>query len=129
MFISIRKNQNFPRWISYLFLLAWIVNSIAPSLAASSDPERFLLCTSQGYQWVEIESSDAKDSASGSVEAKQCIFCLSPKDQDFGEDLLSIVISRIALTLSQADQQFYFSHQFAAKAVSASYSSRAPPIV
>ncbi|RBP51344.1 hypothetical protein [Arenicella xantha] len=66
----------------YWLLICLIGNLLLPSLVAANEslsetPTRVLLCTSQGYQWVELESAQVPSSEDSS---QHCIYCVLSND-------------------------------------------------
>ena len=73
------KNTLLNKAVAYLLIINLVSSILAPTLASAMESEnRFLLCTSQGYQWVTIETEQEFRLSNDASE--HCIYCLSSKD-------------------------------------------------
>lgn len=64
------------RTICYALVISLMTSLLLPSLAMAIAPEsRILICTSQGYQWIDIseQQSPQLNTAGGPLE--HCTFC------------------------------------------------------
>ncbi len=69
------------RAIVLLLIINLIGGLLVPSLAAAFGSEsRVLLCTSQGYQWVSIETEQELNLTGSDSLSKHCFLCLNSHD-------------------------------------------------
>lgn len=61
----------------FTLILCLIGMSVLPVAASANTDSRVLICTSQGYQWVELNQSPQVQ-----AEKEHCIFCLAAEDHD-----------------------------------------------
>lgn len=68
----------------YLLLLAFICNALTPAFAGQlNSTNKVLLCTSQGFEWVELEQAQL-----GSEPVEQhCVYCTAPNDDPVPDQL------------------------------------------
>jgi hypothetical protein len=79
----------------YLVMFALIFNAISSSAAyaeSGSGKNGVLLCTSQGYQWVNVDS----DSSSGEQAQQHCKLCLFPPSDDSFEPIIATCDSSLS---------------------------------
>ncbi|GAA6136826.1 hypothetical protein NBRC116583_05730 [Arenicella sp. 4NH20-0111] len=88
----------------YVVIFALILNAITSTgafAAANSGSQSVLLCTSQGYQWVEVES----DSVGTQQPSQHCKLCLFPPSDDaFDKYLTSHPYNDVTLEESKLKQ-------------------------
>ena len=118
--ISYRRSRN-RALLVYLLINTLVSGSVIPLMAGASEvADRVLLCTSSGYQWVQIggDESVAKD-------VRHCIYCLTGSDSeepDFIQSALGQYIahaeSRPSPASSSAQGRRFYSNS----------TPRAPPV-
>jgi len=69
----------------YLVMFALIFNAITSSSVNASSTNGVLLCTTQGYKWVNVESDDN----SKQQTLQHCKICLFPSSDDHFDDLVA----------------------------------------
>lgn len=75
---NLRKLQRPHSWMCRLLALIFWANSFAP-IAQASASDKVLLCTSQGYEWVSVDTPIELENNSNSVH---CVFCLPISGDD-----------------------------------------------
>jgi hypothetical protein len=111
----------------YMLVFALIFNAMTSASVYASDianQSRVLFCTSQGYEWVNVET----DSETGQSTQLHCKLCLFPPNDDNVSDFIVESYASTIFANSQplADEiahplfKIRFAHQLA--------QSRAPPI-
>ena len=97
-----------------LLVLVFLSNAIFPSLvgatlssSADANVGKVLLCTSNGYQWVDIGSEDSFDDST-----PHCIFCLAAQDEtDFIDGQSAFVFPLWILDFTENSILDYFASQ------------------
>lgn len=101
-------------------VLMW--SALAPiGQSFAGQPQRVLMCTSAGYQWVEVE--DAAEFPL-TPNANHCVFCLSDEDLDcaISSNISSIIPALGQLIIEREPSSPTFSSRFAW------YQARPPPV-
>lgn len=87
------------RAIAYLLTINLIGGLLVPSLVnAMASETRVLLCTSQGYQWVTVETQQEISITDDTRSVLHCGYCLSTND-DLSESVQandSVIFSLLA---------------------------------
>jgi hypothetical protein len=75
----IRHYFSLPRRVTIvnLLVLAMLFNTAAAAALNSSGSQRTLLCTSSGYQWVDVGTDQGAQAPAG-----HCVFCLNSGDDE-----------------------------------------------
>jgi len=72
----------------YVVIFALLINAITSTgafAALSSDGQMVLLCTSQGYEWVKVDS----DTSNSLDTTQHCKLCLFPQSDNSVDGLVS----------------------------------------
>ena len=116
-----RSLNNYP--VIATLVLAFLVNAIAPVLAAPDNSGKVLLCSAQGYKWVNL---DADGNIEKESSAERCFLCLAADDSVDQAIIESVTFSGFSLDRStqKAFSQF---PSFKARFLAYFPHGRAPP--
>ena len=109
----------------YLVMFALLFNAMTSSAMASSLGENgILLCTSQGYQWV----NDEQDGNTVELAQKHCQACLFPHNDDSSADLINSAAANTFSKLTSNDLLLSSDIAPLQRDSFALHLSRAPPV-
>ncbi len=94
--------------IAYLLIINLMGSLFVPALASAMGSQtRVLLCTSQGYQWVTLETAQELKLTGENLGSEHCVYCLSSDD-----DLEQAVSVYIYLELAATEYIFLTSADY-----------------
>ncbi len=109
----------------YLVMFALLFNAMTSSAMASSLGENgMLLCTSQGYKWVNVE----QDGKTVEQAQEHCQACLFPHNDDSPSDLINSASANTFSKLASNDLLLASDIALLQRDNFALHLSRAPPV-
>ena len=117
-----RNLYNYP--VIAALIAAFLLNAVAPVLASPSQGDKVLICSAQGYQWVNLADVGVTETEPDTV---RCVLCLPANDQfDLdGIDAIVVDVSTPQRYAQKVSSDFIF---FKARFLTLLRQSRAPPL-